>query len=69
VQESELLKLAPMAATLGPGAVLALGRLDHRLRERRQQARQAVVPRLEAFTDPKLRGWARAAADRGGAGC
>ncbi len=64
VQESELLKLAPMAATSGPEAVLALGRLDHQLRERRERARQAVVPRVEAFTQPKLRRWARAAAGR-----
>jgi CHAD domain-containing protein len=69
VQEAELLKLASMAATAGPGAVLALGRLDHELRERRERARQAVVPRLEAFTQPRLKRWARAATERGRLGC
>ena len=69
VQELELMKLAPLAATSGPEAVLALGRLDHRLRERCERARQAVVPRLEAFARPKLRRWARAAAGRSGPRC
>ena len=69
VQESELMKLAPMAATSGPAAVLALGRLDHRLRERRERARQTIVPRLKAFTRPRLRRWASAAATLGGSGC
>ena len=69
VQESELMKLAPMAATSGPAAVLALGRLDHRLRERRERARQTIVPRLKAFTQPRLRRWASAAATLGGSGC
>ena len=69
VQESELLKLAPMAATAGPEVVLALGRLDHRLRERRELARREVVPRLQAFTQPKLRRWTRALADSRGPGC
>jgi CHAD domain-containing protein len=69
VQESELLTLAPVAATSGPMAVLALGRLDHELRERRERARQAIVPRLEAFTQPKVRRWARSATDRGIPGC
>ncbi|MGC8474646.1 MAG: hypothetical protein ACP5PW_09620, partial [Candidatus Dormibacteria bacterium] len=65
----ELMKLAPMAATSGPAAVLALGRLDHQLRERREQARQTIVPRLTAFTQPRLRRWASAAATLGGSGC
>ena len=69
VQETELMQLAPLAATSGPEAVLALGRLDHQLRERRERARQAIIPRLAAFTQPKLRRWARAATGRRGSRC
>ena len=66
VQEAALLEFAPEAAASGPEAVVALGRLDLELRERRRQAREAVTARLQAFTSRRLRRWASSAA--GGTG-